>query len=397
MSKKPTLQPTYDEGKNRWRLAVPASFSDTGKRRNLFFTSKRLAELEAERLRGNQAKYGTESARLSGVNAQDAARALEALKAANIDATLYACVQAYIEQAQRRFQSVTLAELLDHFQDVQSGKSAPHQKTIDHICGKMRSEPIIKKMVTDINHCEIETVLNKHFKTPANFNLARRSIRPAFRLAVKKGWASEDPFLRIDARDTGRHEIKLLTLAQARRLMTSCKDYRKDEGLPTWQRVDARSALAAVALMLFGGIRPTEATRLTWDDVDMDAGTVLVTNRKAKTDRSRYFTMPDTLRQWLETVPASKRHGAIVPANWPKVWQAVRQKAGIKHLQDACRKTFATAHLGAFNDVNRVREILGHENGDVLFTNYRGLMKPADAKAFWQITPSAPFEIVRTA
>jgi integrase len=139
--------------------------------------------------------------------------------------------------------------------------------------------------------------------------------------------------------------------------------------------------------MLFAGVRPHETARLDWADIDMEEGNVLVRNTKAKTDRSRYFQMPDTLKAWLEVVPEEEREGSIVPPSWKRVIGLIRKKAGISEERDVLRKTFATAHLGYFKDVNLTRSIMGHEVGDVLFQHYRGLMKPKDARAFWEILP----------
>ncbi len=67
--------------------------------------------------------------------------------------------------------------------------------------------------------------------------------------------------------------------------------------------------------------------------------TLFVSNQKAKTDRSRFFTMPDTftLKAWLKTAPNTKRHGKVCPANWKWTWQAIRKAAGIGELHDATR------------------------------------------------------------
>ena len=381
MAKIPTLTPTFDEGKNRWRLAVPASFSNTGKRRNLFFATKRLAELEAERLKGNQSKYGTESAKLSGVDAQDAAKALEALREAGSGATLHSIVKAHLKAIETRSKSITLAELWARHTEAKGGKSEAYQRTFTIVQAKV-IDRLSKRKVSDLTKDDIEGAIRKDNPSASTFNLILRTLSPAFNRAVREGWATENVCKRIERHETKRRTVAVLSLAQARKLMTSAKDYRSDSELPDWLQVDASGATAALALMLFAGVRPAEVARLEWNDIDMDAATVFVSNEKAKTDRSRFFDMPDTLRQWLETVPASQRQGDIVPPNWKKVWQAIRRKVGITDERDQCRKSFASYHLQAFGDVNLTRSIMGHEAGDVIFQHYRGLVKPKDAKAF---------------
>ena len=222
-----------------------------------------------------------------------------------------------------------------------------------------------------------------------DYEQALRTLAPVFSLALIEGWTTENPCKRIQKKQTGRHEVKILTLSQCRKLMVSAIDYREKEDLPDFMRVDARGAIPALALMLFCGVRPGgEITRLSWEDIDLQSGTCFVSNRKAKTDRSRHFTIPDTCKAWLQLTPLTERTGSITPPNWKKCWQAIRRNAGISDLQDGLRKTFASCHLQYFNDVKLTRSIMGHEQGDVLFTNYRGLIKPKDAAAFWEILPS---------
>lgn len=387
MAKIPTLKPSFDETKNRWRLAVPASYSDTGKRRNLFFATKRLAELEAERLKGNQSKYGSEASKLSGTDAQDAAKALEALREAGSGATLYSIAKAHLEAIKTRSKSITLAELWERHTEAKSGMSEAYHRSFAIVQAKV-IDRLSKRKVSDLTKDDIEGAIRKANPSASSFNLILRTLSPAFNRAVREGWATENVCQRIERHETKRRTVAVLTLAQARKLMTSARDYRNDSELPEWLQVDASGATAALALMLFAGVRPAEVTRLEWNDIDMEAATVFVSNEKAKTDRSRFFTMPETLRQWLDTVPESARHGAIIPANWKKVWQAIRRKVGITDERDQCRKSFASYHLQAFGDVNLTRAIMGHEAGDVLFQHYRGLVKPKDAAAFWRIVPT---------
>jgi integrase len=387
MAKQTSLSPTFDGTRKRWRLAVPAAYSDTGKRRNMFFDTKRAATMEAERLRSVKGTYGSRAIALPRADIEDASRALEALRNAGHDVTLHSIAQDFIKSETVRRESVTMAKLWEKHTEAKGSKSEAYQKTFSIVAAKV-IEPLAKRLVCDVSKSEIEDAIRKGCPTASGFNLVLRTLSPAMNRAVREGWTSENVCKRIESMGTTRKTVSVLTLSQARKLMLSAKDYREDATLPEWLQVDARGATPALALMLFGGVRPAEVGRLEWPDIDMDAGTIFVSNVKSKTDRSRFFNMPDTLREWLELTPEDERHGTVTPANWKKVWQAIRSKVGIKDQRDQCRKTFATAHLGAFQDINLTRSIMGHEVGDVIFQNYRGLMRPKDALAFWKIRPT---------
>lgn len=387
MAKPISLEPTQiDSG--LWRLNVPEKVSPTGKRQRLLFDTKKQAELEAERIRGMSRKWGTEGRKVTASTADDASKASELLK--GYDISLTALAKRYIDEMTKLSESKSFADVWTQFEESRELKSDDHKRTLARI-GRKLKDRIGKQLVCTITHQKLRTALKKDFTSAHSFNLAVRSVSPAFNMAIREGWCSENPCQRIEKVDTGRKApIAVLTLNQCRKLLSACKDYRKDKKLHENYKVDARGALPAVAIMLFSGVRPIETTRLNWEDIDIEEGTILVSNQKAKTDRSRFFKMPDTLKAWLELTPKHERLGSVCPANWKRIIQAVRKKSAIgTEGRDQLRKTFATMHLAHFNDVNLTRSIMGHEQGDVLFTNYRGLVKPKSAAEFWDIYPKS--------
>ncbi len=368
----------------KWCYDLPASISETGRRQRKFFETEKLAKLARGADLDRQRKYGIEGCMIPASLAQDAKRASKLL--APYDVTLYQAAKAYAQSCEKLSRSETFAKLWGLFIESREAKSSSYNRTLAAL-GKKLLPVFGARMVSTITHDELREFLRKTHPTAYGFNAALRSVSPAFSIAVKEGWTDENPCRRIDKIDTGRHEIEVMTLEQCRALFRVCKDYREDKSLKEYRRMDCRRAKPALALMLFAGVRPKETERLDWADIDMGEKTVLVRNTKAKTDRSRYFKMPDVLAAWLEAVPIEDRSGPIITGSWKRVYSVVREKAGISGMHDPLRKTFATAHLGAHNDVNLTRSIMGHEVGDVLFTHYRGLMKPKEAREFWNILP----------
>lgn len=383
--KSKALTPVFDVSRKKWRLSVPASVAPEGKRQQLFFSSERAAKMEVERLNGMSRRWGTEGRKIKASLAEDAARAASLLEGHEISLTELA--RRYLKQFELENQSRTFSDVWRMFADSREGKSDEHKRAIEKIGEKVTAR-IGSRLVCNLTHNEIRETLREDFNTPHYFNRALRTVSPAFNFAVREGWAKANPCKQIEKIDTGRRKVDVLTVNQCRKLMTSCIDYRENKKMPKLLQVDCRECLAAIAIMLFSGVRPTETSRLDWSDVDLIEGTILVSNQKAKTDRSRYFKMPDTLRAWLETVPKTERNGTIVPAAWRRKIQAIRKAANIESGHDQLRKTFASMHLAFHHDVNLTRSIMGHEQGDVLFQHYRGLVKPRDAAAFWQILPS---------
>lgn len=371
----------------KWCYDLPPSMSETGRRQRKTFSSKEKARLSRDADLRRHNLYGIEAHSISASLSQDASKAAKVLEEWNV--SLLEAAKFYCEHRTRQSSSIAFKDLWLRFEESRELKSQAHRLTLEKL-GQHLNILIGDKLVCDIDHAQLRSAIRRSYKTAHGFNLALRSVSPAFNMAVREGWCMENPCKRIEPIDTGRKKaIECLGLGQCRKLISSCRDYRGDESLPELLRVDASNALSAIAIMLFAGVRPTETTRLEWDDIDLEEGTILVRNTKAKTDRSRFFVIPDTLKAWLELIPPHQRSGKICPPNWKRINQAIRKKTGIdKGGRDQLRKTFATMHLARYGDVNLTRSILGHEAGDVLFTNYRGLVKPKTAKAFWLILPS---------
>lgn len=391
-SKSKPMTPVFDEGRKSWRLSVPVSLSPTGKRQQVFFKTKGAAEIEAERIKGMADKWGSEGRKIRADLATDAAKAEELLKAANLEVTLTQLATAHIEAHRRRSASVSFAEAWDTFRESRDGKSAEHLRALDRIGDRLVAE-IGKVNLRDLDQNQIEAAIQKHFPTAHAFNLALRSVSPLFNMAMRKdpAWIDRNPCKQIDKRDTGRAgPVTVLTVHESRELIKACKDWSEDKTVGENWQVDASDALPAVAIMLFAGVRPYEVKRLEWEDVDLEEGTIFVSNQKAKTDRSREISMPDTLLAWLKhSAPEEPRTGPVCPANWKRKIQVVRKKAEIATTgRDQLRKSFASYHLRAFDDINATRSIMGHETDNVIFTNYRNAVRKKDALQFWQILPT---------
>ncbi len=382
MAKKPSI--TIFKHGDRYVLNIPAAISPQGKRQRLFFETKRKAEMHREGLSRQYADYGRESLAIKPALAEDATKAAAILEQYHV--TLTEAAKFFAEHRKRQGASIPFAELWERHLEALSARSDAHLRKLE-LLGRKIIPVIGKKLVCDIGHRELADLLAKKYPTAYGFNLAVRNISSAFNRAVREGWTPENICKRIEKRDTGRHEVRFLSIQQCCDVLKSCRDFRQDKSIPDYLRRDCRDCVAAVALMLFGGVRPNEVARLTWEQIDTDEGTVYVPNKKAKTDRSRYFEMSETLKVWLDTVPAGGRIESVVPGGWEKKWQLIRRHAGISDMNDALRKSYITYALAATDDVNKVRAVVGHEVGDTLFRFYRGAVSRSQGRKFFEILP----------
>lgn len=174
---------------------------------------------------------------------------------------------------------------------------------------------------------------------------------------------------------------KVLTVAQCEAIL---------RGVPIEHR-------AAVALMLFAGVRPEEVASedgkpwLRWEHVNTVEKIVRVPEESAKVGPTRVAEdLPETLWHWLPEPGALKDDVAKIQRRslLEHIKRAGGFGAGNPWPQDALRHTFASYAIGAFNDAGKVAFWMGHGgNPTMLHAFYRGLVTKADALKFWALRP----------
>ncbi|GMV31987.1 MAG: hypothetical protein AMXMBFR59_41120 [Rhodanobacteraceae bacterium] len=112
------------------------------------------------------------------------------------------------------------------------------------------------------------------------------------------------------------------------------------------------------------GLRRGELTSLHWEHADLETAVITVLAGKAKSGKARHVPMNaevvEVLKRWREIAPADEPR--LFPIESPKTaWHAVVEEAGIgKFRFHDLRHHFASRLVMAGEDLNTVRELLGH-------------------------------------
>jgi integrase len=145
----------------------------------------------------------------------------------------------------------------------------------------------------------------------------------------------------------------------------------------------------AIELILYTGLRRSEALTLRWGSVDLEAGTLMV--GKSKTPAGvRLFPLPPIMVDLLKayrppnarpkevvfsrqsTAGRRSRPGApLALDSLDKAWGVIREQAGYPnlHLHDL-RHGFATIAIKSGVDLVHLAELLGHKNASITASTY---------------------------
>ena len=158
-----------------------------------------------------------------------------------------------------------------------------------------------------------------------------------------------------------------------------------------------------LAIGAFAGLRHAELQRLDWSEVRLEDGFIEVKASKAKTASRRLVPIQDNLKRWLTTL--RKAGGAICDyANMSKqlLWlsEAVDKKlkaadstAGFVWKHNALRHSFISYRVAQTQNVAQVALEAGN-SPRMVFSNYRELVRPADAAKWFGITPDAEEKVI---
>jgi integrase len=204
-------------------------------------------------------------------------------------------------------------------------------------------------------------------------NHYRAALLQLFNFATKSNSISSNPVAVLEKIKTKSGEIGILTPKQAARLLIHSS--------PCIQ--------AVVAIGLFAGLRRSEITKMTWEDIHFEKGFLEVKAKNSKSAARRLVEIRPCLRAWLE--PLRQTHGKLMPTEmiYRRRLNDASEAAGIMNWpNNALRHSFASYHLAAFQDVSALALEMGHSTTRMIFQHYRALVTPAEALSYWNISPN---------
>ena len=235
----------------------------------------------------------------------------------------------------------------------------------------MRSNPqLANRNFSELSRLDCEEWLNSTFSTPSQHNKCRSFLHAIFEFALRREWCDKNPIKQIERKKVVEKEIKPLSLEEAKILLKNAKKKNCSE---------------VVGLMMLAGIRPKEAKRIEWNDIDLDENSIRVRSICSKTGGVRHVEICPKLKNIL--LEREARFGCLSPRNWSKKWKQIRDKSGFKGLwvQDVLRHTYASYFAKRYSDLPRLQLNMGHRDISLLRSRYVNMsqISKSDAADFF--------------
>jgi integrase len=377
----------------RWMLA---DYS-TGKRRWQTFTDEKSARAEAARMIARLNAGDVEGAGMSGSERRDLQRATELVAPHKVDVptacaifaeaanligheNLVAAAKAYARRAPVARTPLPVGQAVLELLEAKAarGRSA---RTLQDLRSRLARFAEDHKMRTlgELTTPSLQCWLDR--LTSANGAPLSALSRRNFAVAIggllefhrRRGVLNDNP-----ARDLERETVK------------------RSEEIEFWSPLEAgtilaavsREALPALVLAMFAGLRSAEVCRITWRDVNLEAGHVAIAGTQTKTGSRRLAPIPANATEWLRPL-AGPPAAPIFAGDASQFARAVSEPCratGTRRIANGARHTAISFKVALTGDVARVALESGNSPA-VVHQHYRGLATEADARAFFEIRP----------
>lgn len=419
--------------KSPWLVVLPARLSPTGKRQYRRFATRAAASSYVVSIRAQVKQHGEKPVALLPARlAADAAAACQLLEGSGLslcDAVrqLFAAVHAQGVACHRSYPpgvrgaelgtaapaaaaSLTLPGILAKVEAAKSHQSSATRRARRGACHTLfsrnpgLSEVPLERFTPEMVQSALDAAWSH---SPTAWNGGRRQLHALFGYAIKRRLVRmENPVTCLEQRHVQEAEITALPPGDLQKLFAACRPATAAEIAAAADATGRAAHRAAtedltylrpyIAVCAFAGMRPTECTRLRWQDIDFEDAIISVRAANSKTGGQRHIEMHPTLRAWLLACrPADAEPGSLVtPAkNLHANLGALRHRAGFgggTWQHDCLRHSYATYYLKArHGEITRLQLNMGHRSAQLLYSRYVNMAGTTRdmAEKWWQILP----------
>ena len=365
-----TERPTEVAGRAYTRYYVSFGSDANGNRVRKNYGSLEDAKVGIDQHEELTEKIGRRAKQLTDEKLHDAAEAFVVLDGRT---SLKDAAQFWVNHHKIDGENKTVRDLVDAYEEDRR-KSNRRPDTIRDILSHLT--PLAETMeVIPANHVSTED-LKRWMKTQnggaSTKKKRRRHLVGLFNFGVEEKFCTTNPAVDIKVRDRGEGKTKphVLPVKDVEKIMQHTET--KEAGM-----------IPYMALTIFAGVRPAEAQRLDWKDIDIARSEVFISDAVSKTHDERYVPLEPNALAWI--MPYADTSGPVFFSR--RKFEKIREKANVRWEHDCARHSYGSYHLAAFDNAGRTAENMGHKGLGMLFKHYRRAVRKEDAEQFWQIMP----------
>jgi len=161
--------------------------------------------------------------------------------------------------------------------------------------------------------------------------------------------------------------------------------------LPPAAQLENRETLLWLIIGGFAGLRPNEAMRLDWNEIDTKRGYIRVRGGKSKTGAKRLVPILPNLAAWLSAIADAS--GPVFTFNANERAQYFARKQGVEIPFDGLRHSFGTFRVAATGDVARTALEMGN-SARIIAKHYDAVVTPEEGRAWFGILPGYRSNVV---
>ena len=247
----------------------------------------------------------------------------------------------------------------------------------------MKKRPIGRRRISALTVDDVASTIAAMQKEGLKAWTIRGALKPLSRTcayAIRKGWLSSNPVRDLEKEErpkSDQREMRILDSREITKMLDGAKTLR-------WR--------ALFSLLVFTGMRISEALALKWEDVDFTDGVVTVRNSKTEAGRMRRIVLMPALgkvlrEHWLasshkapeEPVFATVIGGQLRARQTLRALETTLRDVGVPHAtQHELRQTFASILIGQGLDITFVANQLGHKDPQITLRIYAKLFNPEE-------------------
>lgn len=248
---------------------------------------------------------------------------------------------------------------------------------------------IFRNSIPNMRVCEVtidtvENYLNGRRVSAVGKDTDKRAISRFFSWCMERPrrWCALNPCHGLKVEQGKRQPPTVLTFSQCKTLLHEAEKHRDGRLVPY------------IAVCLFAGLRPFEAQRLKWEQVNLKDKEIRLEANQTKTGESRVVTIKAPLDSWLKAYKA----GEFFPANWRKDFDIVKESIGYgtatkekPHLKpwpdDVLRHTAISNFFRDTGSYGLTAEQFGNSE-KIIKDHYHSRISSEDAKRFYALRPT---------